>query len=279
MKKKLVLAILCLVVSFSTMACGSSIDTTINTSDLSVEELQKLVEELQIENEKLSQKIEKLTKTENKKSETWADDYVIEFADAGFEKYIRKAIGRLGGDICYKDVKGIKRIHIDIFDMGISFNSVGEQNFDELSEMYEDEWIELQPLAKENYDDYSGSIFDISSKTITCINSLEDLKYFTGLEYLYISGVYEEVVAPVTNVCFMEKLENLQYIYLPDSKIYSLEGIEGCVNLKELTICSAGIQDYRRLGELKNLTSVEIIYGDIEEIEKYVDKNIVIDNY
>lgn len=210
--------------------------------------------------------------------EDWTDDYVITFADEGFEKYIRKILGRLEGDVCYGDVKRIKRLHIATTDMAVSFKGVGDKTGAEVRHIDSEygDWIKIYPIEQDSYD-YCSTWYIDNINEVAGINSFEDLKYLTGLEYLCIKINYPELVTSVTNVRFLESLSNLKYLYLYTSQVYDFDGLEGCANLEELYIRVSGIDSYDELSELKNLRYLYVENGDLEQIKQEVESEVQID--
>lgn len=209
----------------------------------------------------------------------YEDEYVIDFADVGMEKYVRRVLGRLEGDIYYSDVKEIKRMYIGIASRmpvkvgGISYMEVGDRTPEELAELSEAEWLIFYPLVKEGYDYYNGWM---DSEEITCVNSLEDLKYFTGLEYLYIESPDEEIIAYVTHVDFLENMQNLRYLYLCTSRVHSIDNIKNCKQLEEVIIYTLSLEDYSPLLELENLKKIYIGNGDVEQVRANVGDDVIV---
>lgn len=201
MKKKLVLALLCLTLSATTVACGSSNTANVDTSNLSAEEMQELIADLQEKNEKLEKEFAKLKGDDKQsKQETWADDYVIAFCDNKFTENMKKLTGK-SSDITYGDVKDIRQIgngfNIFYFDYLDSFKyftsleclyiGVNKEdmrgiekltNLTELNIMYDSEITDISAVA------------DIPNLTILKINEAPDL---TDISALSNSTSLEEI--------------------------------------------------------------------------------------
>jgi len=116
MKKKLIISMLCVVLSLTTVACGSATTTT-STSGSTIEELEARIEELEEENEELKNQLAELNVEEDKQEagngDTWADDYIIPFSNVNLKKMTIEITGITERDITYGDVKGITKFGDD----------------------------------------------------------------------------------------------------------------------------------------------------------------------
>ena len=226
MKNKIIIASLCLALSISTVACGSSNNTNIDTSNLSVEEMQDTINELKAENAELKAEIEKLTVKEdteqvNNELETWDDDYVIAFSDKNLLKEIQKITGVTSRDITYGDVKNITELEIS----GLSdcsnistlkyFTGLRELDITGHGSLKDTNLDAIKNLTNLNY----LTLFDC--RELTDISALANL---INLKELTISECDK-----IENIDALVELQNLEYL-----AVYSCEGITEDITLGNL---------------------------------------------
>lgn len=254
MKKRLVMALLCLALLATTVACGSS--STTDTSNLSVEEMQELIEELQEENEELKEEKEEIANSEDSEApepETWADDYVIAFTDEKFTETIQEHTGK-SSDITYGDVKGITSFELnwceDISSIKY-FTSLEKLTINYCSCS---DWTVL------------GNLTNLQRLEMDGVGGLTDLSMFTNLTNLHTLIID----CGATDISPLGELYNLKILTISGDNLTNLNGLENLDGVTSLTIESC-----------ENLTDISAISGmaeleelDIEKCENLTDISV-----
>lgn len=190
---------------------------------------------------------------ENIESENESDTAGIQFADTTLERYVRKSQNNLSGTLTEEDVAKITSLTIYDFNYPELYVGIGYGEYQEGG----GEMIKMELLERNSYDTWDH---EYSTVPIAGINTYEDLKYFTGLQYLKIVTLGDTFVY-LTNIDFIN--------YMPQ--------------LKEVCIRSdAEIESYEPLLDLENLTKVGEFYESNSEqkviIETFQDRGFVYDD-
>lgn len=220
------------------------------------------------------------------------ENAVVIFADPTFERYLRKAMGNMGGEFTAGDLEEIKQIGIDVDGnaFAISYQPYGSYETFDLWEAYE------QALtAQYEYLDPNAEY----RKNPILIESLEDLKNFPNLEALVVNYYGEGV--QVKNLDFLKSLPNLQYFCSESvSGLTNLDAFGQCKELRELRLTDSDIKkdtftdinalascsklkavtlfrvaDSSALLELPELEKVDIIGMDEATHQKLIEKGII----
>lgn len=163
-----------------------------------------------------------------------------EFADPVFEKYLRSALGNLGGELTEGELGAIKQIGIGYWGngMSISYNNVNENlNFsDDICVPYlteESEWGDAQRIY---------------------IQSLEDLEKLPNLEVVCLEGGNDNVNV-FKNFDFVKELPNLK-VLTGTCAAPTLEPLRNCTALERLWLHS--VNDISPLADCTNLRILEL---------------------
>lgn len=189
-----------------------------------------------------------------------ADDNKIVFADPVFEKYLRKNIGELSGDITAEDISEIKQIELNVMGFFVSY----------------------QPYVTNGDSEFNATelFTKDGSKEILSPDSLEDLKYFTNLEFLCIDSSYDNW-PKVNNISFLSHMPKIKYVSInDDGKPHDLSPLESCKNLKYLSMNFSQVTDYSAFSKLDNIKVINILssYEDIDSYLSAIKKNLKSNN-
>ena len=208
MKRKLVAIGLCLVMSVAMLACGSTMETSVDLPDTNIEEVQDSMNVPEEENVETAQEIPEEVVEDN--PENWTDDMVIPFTDSDMEECVRNLTGIQDRDITYGDVKNITEfsngpvytisditsikyftslVHLSIVGGAKNTNLDMLKNLSNLEELVIDGWDNLTDISDlpsltslEVYScDKLTGISNLPCLTELTIFDCEDLSYVGGL--------------------------------------------------------------------------------------------------
>ncbi len=181
----------------------------------------------------------------------------IKFADPTFEKYLRKAMGNMTGEITEEDLAEIKQIGIDINGKAFAISNIPyEYGTFSLSSAYNQ-----ANIANYEFLDPDNEY----SKKPLLIESLEDLEYFPNLQVLVINEMGEGV--QVKNLDFLKSLPDLQCFYSNSlTGSVTLEPFAQCEKLKEINLNNYNVT-YENIDDLINCTELKKI--NIYKVENW----------
>lgn len=269
---------------------SNSIPSTNQTSHPDEEELNELLVELQAKNEALKEIINANSHSENnnaENSESWADDYVINFVNRQISSDVKKMTGITERPITYGDVKYITKYSLHGI-TGLSdlryFTSL--TNLELEADSYNNYSLDgLENLTKLRTLVINGGCTDISAlgnmvnmqrlyirdceylKDITAISNMANLKT------LYI-GQLENLtnIDPISNATNLQTLE-INHL----ENLTNIDALSNLTNLNELQIAQChGIRKINVLSNLKELTTLKIIrcdYIDIVDLYEFTNLN------
>lgn len=159
---------------------------------------------------------------------------IIQWKDPELEQHMRVYLGNMNGTIDVEAIKNIDKLVIN----GDSVTGLDGKS-------YSIDGTEVGTTAEVR----NGQI-----------ESLDDLKYFTGLEYLWIHD------NQIKDISALKYLKNLNYINLSHNQIENIEAIGELVNLESLYLVDNQIHDISILGNLKKLTCLSIGGNPIEDL-------------
>ena len=225
-----------------------------------------------------------------------------EFADPVFEKYLRNALGNLGGELTEGELGAIKQIGFDPwgYALGITYESYNEGNVDydaaipvpyETTEIngYREEELRIQSLEDLRMlpnleavylmdDNYDSVVF----KNFNFVKDLPHLKELSGeyagtsLEPLKDCKELEALRLNITNGADIDfsplsKCTNLKKLYLNDrlEKEEAAAVLENCSQVEELSfyLTDSTVLDLSPLQNFQNLKHLTIFYGTVENID------------
>ncbi|SHK28596.1 leucine-rich repeat domain-containing protein [Paramaledivibacter caminithermalis] len=220
---------------------------------------------------------------------------IIKFDDSNLEAVIRAIINKPKGDILYKEVKDIRKIHAsdkDIISLG------GLEHFTSLEELLlsKNNITDIKPLSKLHRLKYlnlwKNDIRDITPiKNLTNleqldldsnkISDIEALKELKNLKALRIGS------NRLTDISPLASLTNLEYLCLWANKIKDIEPVSKLRELTQLRLAYNEIYDINPLTNLKNLENINLINNRVRDIsslanltnlkELYLNNNEIVD--
>ena len=296
-RNKIFLVLLCLAISCSTVACGSSSDKELDISKLSEEEREKLLEELQEKDEEEDDDDEK-DENDEVEQETWDDDYIIGFSDKELLRRVRDIVGVTSRDITYGDVKKITEFDfvwdaseynienlkyftgLESLDMNLTENN---KNLDFLRNNKN-----LKELMVENYDIYhdecncEGECYteegtDLDIQGLWNLTNLENLRTNVGFRIKDVSGISNLTNLEYLDIRVIDNInvgEIFQLESLKELRIFGnvdISGISNLTNLESLDIYNCHkFTDVNALSKLPNLRKLYIYNCD-----KFTDTNVL----
>lgn len=168
-----------------------------------------------------------------------------EFADPVFEKYLRSALGNLGGELTEGELGAIKQIGFDPlgYAMGITYES------------YSDGYVDYDTAIPVPYETTETNSYHEEELRI---QSLEDLRMLPNLEAVYLmDDDYDSVV--FKNFNFVKDLPHLKEL----SGEYagtSLEPLKHCKELETLRLDMAtrAVTDFSPLSQCTSLKNLDL---------------------
>ena len=171
----------------------------------------------------------------------------------------------------YEGMQGLGKENLasleDVFliddDLNIKYiSSNGKEYGDNVNNKILEDETEIR-FASESFSEYVSEISGVTEEEMkfkwmkeqtsltiadTSVDSLQDLVFFPNLENLTL-GDYSNNIPPIT----------------------TMDGIENCTKLTNLTIIAGPSKDYKALSKLKNLTNFNKRYGEEKEFDDIID--------
>lgn len=179
----------------------------------------------------------------------------VTFIDKEFERMVKKITNKENSDVYLEHLKNIKEIYI----FGETVNKVVNEGYVEENEESDDSYYQ--------YEDDKGNKFTEKGK----IKSIEDLRYFKGLEKLTI--IHQEI----ESVEVLEQLTKLKYIDLRDNKVRKIESLRNLNNLEYADFTENGISDFSPVSKLQKLKYLNLSQNGISNILSTISENLSIE--
>lgn len=209
------------------------------------------------------------------------DSEIIRIPDRIFEEEVRKSIDKRFGDIHYGDIKNLK--YLDLSAKGVK-DFTGLENFIGLRNLklwaspdFTNKDLEkVQGMKNLEYIDLgSTGITKITNETFKGMDkiieiALDNTKLYDipktafqtnkSIVWLHVNGL------GITNLDFLEGLENLESLYADENRITDIKGLAFTPKLKTLRLSYNSITDTKVLASLTSLENLDIDHNSISDI-------------
>lgn len=195
----------------------------------------------------------------------------VKFTDSIFEKYFRLSINKLDGDLSKDELSAVKQLKLDNGDFKFSYQPYEMIQRETVSESGKIYYI-IENNSKFNV---VYKILTEDKKEIIKPSTTEDLKLFTGLEYLEVSS-WPPGEWPLYNFEFVKYMPEIKYIKVEQSP-HDLTPLKNCSKLEYLGLDFSQVTDFSVFSEMDSIKHIEIIDG-YTETESKIKENLKSDD-